>query len=130
MRDSIKILGIRIDEITLDESVEKITNWTKTIGKKTVFTPNIEFIMAAQKDKLFYTILNNSDLNVPDSSRFSWSLTQLEERSKIKKFLLWFSFPFTNFPGQKHFPVVTGVDLMERLCEKSAEQGFTIGLLG
>lgn len=130
MEDSIKVLGIRIDNITLDQSVEKILGFLKTPSKKVVFTPNIEFIMAAQNDKQFYTILNNSNLNVPDSSRFSWVKTQLEERSKLMKLLLWFSFPFSNFPGQKNFPVVTGVDLMERLCGESADQALTIGLLG
>ncbi len=130
MEDSIKVLGIRVDRITLDQSVKKILDWLKGSAKKTVFTPNVEFIMAAQKDKQFYTILNNSNLNVPDSSRFSWVKTQIDEGSKIKKFLLWFSFPFSNFPGQKSFPVVAGVDLMENLCGESAKRGFTIGLLG
>lgn len=68
-RNLIRILGIPIDNITIDELGERVENLIKESNKscKVVVSPNTEFIMCAQKDRLFYDILNNADLSTPDS---------------------------------------------------------------
>ena len=69
MRDVIKILGVPIDNITLDEAgaitKELIQSSNKTC--KMIFAPNVEFIMKAQKDREFFDILKQSSLATPDS---------------------------------------------------------------
>ena len=69
MRDTIRILGIDIDNISIDEAGEITSNLIKESNKscKMVFAPNTEFIMMAQKDKEFYDILKKADLATPDS---------------------------------------------------------------
>jgi len=68
-RDIIKILGVGIDNVTLDEAGQ----FTKTLIEqsnkscKMVVAPNTEFIMTAQKDKEFFDILNEADFATPDS---------------------------------------------------------------
>lgn len=69
MRNTVRILGIDIDNINIDEAgnltKELIEKSNKTC--KVVVAPNTEFIMMAQKDEEFYRILQNADLATPDS---------------------------------------------------------------
>lgn len=69
MREKIKILGINIDNITLDEAGDITKELIETSNKtcKMVVAPNTEFIMMAQKDEEFYKVLNKADLATPDS---------------------------------------------------------------
>lgn len=61
-----KILGVNIDNITRVKAKNTLLEFLNGNSSKIVFTPNPEFIMAAQKDAEFMEILNKSDLNVPD----------------------------------------------------------------
>lgn len=69
MRETIKILGIEIDNVTLSEAGEITENLVKNGNKscELIVAPNVEFIMAAQKDKEFFEILNSAKLATPDS---------------------------------------------------------------
>lgn len=60
-----KILGVDIDNVTMDEAVG-ITDGFFGGGVHTVFTPNPEIIMLAQKDSQFKDILNRADLLLAD----------------------------------------------------------------
>lgn len=69
MRNTVRILGVDIDNIDIDEAgqitKELVENSNKTC--KIVVAPNTEFIMMAQKDEEFFDILRNADLATPDS---------------------------------------------------------------
>lgn len=69
MRNKVRILGIDIDNIDIDEAgiltKDLIEKSNKTC--KIVVAPNTEFIMMAQKDEEFYNILRNAELATPDS---------------------------------------------------------------
>jgi len=69
MRDIIKILGVPIDNITLDEAGAITKKLIQSSNKtcKMIFAPNVEFIMKAQKDEYFFNILQKSELSTPDS---------------------------------------------------------------
>ncbi len=69
MRDKTNILGVNIDNITLEEAGEITKNLVETSGKscKLIVAPNTEFVMMAQKDKEFMDILNSAELATPDS---------------------------------------------------------------
>lgn len=69
MNDRITILGVPIDNITLEEAGEKTLELVKISNKscKMIFAPNVEFIMRAQKDEEFAKILPLSSLATPDS---------------------------------------------------------------
>lgn len=130
MKNSLKIFSTRIDLVTMDEAVEMICDWTKQKTKHYVVTPNVEFLMAARHDPEFQKILNSADLAIPDSARFGWANTMINERNPVKRILLWPTFFTKDFPGRQSLPVVTGVDLMQELCQESVRKGVTIGLLG
>jgi N-acetylglucosaminyldiphosphoundecaprenol N-acetyl-beta-D-mannosaminyltransferase len=138
-----QILGVKVDDVSMEESLKKVEDWLskkeENLSRKKYFitTPNLEIIKESQKNGDLRKTLNNADLAIPDSSRLSWLLKLSEEKSFLKRLEV---FPVGILPGglkmllsQKElmqFEVVTGVDLMERLCLLAAEKGFTIGLLG
>lgn len=127
-KESINILGVSVDKVSIDQAIELVEKWLRGSSKHYIVTPNVEFVMAAQEDEEFKKILNRADLRIPDSGRFGIVERILKEKSRLKKLLL---IPFVIFPKLiNNFPVTTGIDLMDKLCQKAADQGFTIGLLG
>ena len=111
MRDTIRILGIDIDNISIDEAGEITSNLIKESNKscKMVFAPNTEFIMMAQKDKEFYDILKKADLATPDS------VGVMMGGKKQKK-------PFKQrIPGQAYF---------RKVLEVGEKENWTFYLLG
>lgn len=127
---SVDIFGVRIDTVNGENASQIIEGWVKGSGKHIIFTPNIEFIMAAQKDAEFKKVLSCADLAIPDSSRLAWA-HQLISQKSIPKRILMAPFALAPFllPNSK-FETVTGVDLMQLICKHFSEKGFTVGLLG
>lgn len=110
-RDLITILGVNIDNISLDEAGERtkelIENSNKTC--RIVVAPNTEFIMAAQKDKEFFDILKQADLATPDS-------VGVMIGGKLQKK------PFKQrIPGQAYF---------RKVIEVGEKEGWTFYFLG
>lgn len=98
------VLGVKIDDITMAEVLERVKGWLSKSGKHYIVTPNPEFLVAAQEDLVFRNILNDADLSIPDG-------VGLKLSGKIKN-------------------TVYGTDLMEELVAVANEKGFTVGLLG
>lgn len=69
MEDKIRIFGVDIDNLTLDEIADKTKKIVNTSNKNCnlIVAPNVEFIMQAQKDKEFFDILKTAKLATPDS---------------------------------------------------------------
>ena len=69
MRNLVKILGINIDNIDIEEAGNITKNLIENSNKscEIVVAPNTEFIMMAQKDEEFYNILKDAKLATPDS---------------------------------------------------------------
>lgn len=105
------VLGIKIDDVSLDEAAEKVIGWIKrresrgvSSGKHYIVTPNPEIIMMAQKDSKLKEALNKADLAIPDGVGL-----------KLTTDIVCYT---------------PGVDLMEELINRSRDYGFTVGLLG
>lgn len=97
------VLGVKIDDVNIDQALEIVGGWLKGSGKYFIVTPNPEFIVSAQDDKDFQDVLNKADLSIPDGVGLKLA-------------------------GVKN--TVAGVDLMERLVGFCSDQAYTIGLLG
>lgn len=123
-----EILGVKIDDYNMDQALEKVLSWLKEKGKHYIVTPNPEFIVAADKDPEFKKILNNADLAIPDGSSLGFSYWLLK-RNKLIRLILW-PIMLTPLKQLMSFDRVAGIELMESLCNKAADYGFTIGLLG
>lgn len=98
------VLGVKIDDVTVDQAVVKVEKWMKGRRKHYIVTPNPEFLVAAQRDKLFRQILNKADLAIPDG-----------------RGLRLFGDIVCNTPG---------IDLVEALVKMASENGFTVAFLG
>jgi len=62
-----EILGVRVDNLTKKEIVEKIKSFLDEPKFHQICTVNAEFVLEAQKNKNFKNILSEADLNVADS---------------------------------------------------------------
>lgn len=98
------ILGVKIDDVSLDQAIKIVYGWLEKPGKHYIVTINPEFLMTAQQDNIFKEILKKADLGIPDGVGLKLSGDIV-----------------CNTPG---------IDLMESLIKLAEEKGFTIGLLG
>ena len=111
MLNRMKILGVSVDNVSLDESClrtkELIENSNKTC--KMIFAPNTEIIMCAQKDKEFFEILNKSELSTPDSIGVEMAAKRLKNPLKER------------IQGQKYF---------RKIVSEGEKLGWTFYILG
>ena len=103
--ESVHILGVRIDNVTFDEAIERALQVLK--GKKQTFftTPNPEICLRAHSDSKYRDILNKSELNTPDGTGLLKLCPTLKER-------------------------VTGSDLSKKLIQLSKKHAYSIFFLG
>lgn len=66
MRNTVEILGVKIDKITAAYALKQAQHLARTPGTSMIFTPNPEIVMAAYEDPEFRDILNSADLCTPD----------------------------------------------------------------
>lgn len=107
--NEINILGVKIMNISFDESIKFINNLILRKKPSQIATVNPEFIMLSQSDHEFKDVLNNTELNVPDGQGLILA-------SKIT--------------GQKLNNRVTGIDLVWALAELAEKRNYSIFLLG
>ncbi|MEI6040280.1 MAG: WecB/TagA/CpsF family glycosyltransferase [Candidatus Berkelbacteria bacterium] len=105
----IKILGVKIDQVTFPEALAKIQAFLMVDEVHQIATVNPEFIVAAQNDEKFKEILNQTALNVPDGVGIGCAA--------------WFL-------GKKIKERITGVDLTWEICKIAAEKGYSVFFLG
>ncbi|MDP6561364.1 MAG: WecB/TagA/CpsF family glycosyltransferase [Candidatus Peribacteraceae bacterium] len=97
----VNILGVPVDPVTQDEAVMRISQMLTEGGKRHIMTPNNEMIVAAQKDSTFKSLLQSSDLNIPDSTGLLWAAKRT---------------------GQVLPERVTGVDTVERILQSLSSE--------
>lgn len=103
------ILGIQFDDMTLDEAAQAGAELLKSDSFHYVVTPNPEFILAAETDLEFKTILNQADLVLPDGIGVVYSAKIL------------------GTPLQGRVP---GIDFASRMLDILDEMGGRLFLLG
>ena len=83
----INILGVKIDNLSKYDVVERIEHYLKSETAQYIVTPNPEFVLTAQNNPEFKQILNNADVAIPDGTGLvfaSWWLKHLNLKNKIK----------------------------------------------
>lgn len=68
MRKTVYVLGVPVDSVTMEEAVSRVTGFIAEEGVHTVYTPNAEIMMAAQRDAQLKDILKSADLLVADGA--------------------------------------------------------------
>jgi N-acetylglucosaminyldiphosphoundecaprenol N-acetyl-beta-D-mannosaminyltransferase len=105
----VEILGIKIDNLTIKETLQRVEGFLKDGQQHYIVTPNPEFLVKAQKDEEFRQILNQADLAVPDGTGLIFASRLLGRPLKGR---------------------VVGVDLMEKICQRAAQKKWLVFLLG
>ena len=68
MRKTVDILGIPVDSMTMREAVAKIGTFIEEGGMHSIYTPNAEIMMAAQRDPELKDILTKADMLTADGA--------------------------------------------------------------
>lgn len=105
----IDILGIRIDALTLQESVGRIVEYMASGTPHQIVTANPEIIMKALDDAEYRGILSQASLVTGDGSGVVWAAQTLR----------------TPLPER-----VTGIDLLNSVLPRLVEKNYGIYLLG
>jgi N-acetylglucosaminyldiphosphoundecaprenol N-acetyl-beta-D-mannosaminyltransferase len=63
---SVSILGVRVDDVTYAECLERLTGALRSRQPELVTTPNPEIVMRAARDPSYRAVLNRATLNIPD----------------------------------------------------------------
>ena len=106
---SADVLGVRVDCVTMNETLERCAHFLDTAGHHQVATLNPEFVMLAQRDARFRTLVREASLVVPDGAGIVWALRR---------------------QGITNVERVTGIDLMRELCAQAANSHMSVFLLG
>ncbi len=105
----IDILGIKVDCVSMVETIARVEAFIAQRSPHIVITPNVDHLIKARKDRAFKEIYDHADLSVPDGVPLLWAAkflgTPLRER-------------------------VNGTDLFEALCARAAEKEYRLFFLG
>jgi len=99
------ILGVKIDNITKKDALEKVKVFLNSEKQYKIFTPNPEMIVDAQKDKYFKEVLNKGDINLCDGKGI-----QIFGRGKTER--------------------IAGIDFVKDICNIASKEKKSIYLLG
>ena len=64
--EKINILGVNVDNVTMNDALLRVVDFTNDDKPHAIFTPNSEIIMVAYKDAEFCKELNEASLVIPD----------------------------------------------------------------
>lgn len=103
------ILGVRVDNITGEETLERIVQFIRDGRPRQIVTVNPEFVITAQHDRAFCEILNNADLALPDGIGLLWASRVLGKPLRER---------------------VAGSDLIYDLAALASARGYSIYFLG
>ena len=106
---SLRILGVRVDDVTMQEACDQLAALITLGGVHQVATVNPEFIMSARRDKEFFALLERTTLNVPDGVGVLWA---------------------ARWVGHTLRERVPGVDMVRQLCARGSQYKWRAFFLG
>lgn len=109
--EKLEILGVKIDKITITETLHKIEVFLSSGNTHYIVTVNPEMVVLAQKDAKFKNIINQADLAVPDGIGLVFASRWLYPKNPLKE-------------------KITGIDLMLKIISKQQNNAIKIFLLG
>lgn len=113
MKRKIDILGVKISIVNDSSVLDEIGELVADNKQIQITTPNGEHILLAQENEEFRKAINRSDLAIPDGM----SVVKALQKKLISEDI--------NLVSR-----VTGVDLVEKICEMSIGKKWRVGLLG
>ena len=109
MEQRLEILGVGIDKVTSQQALDNIADFIASGQPHQIVTANAEIIYQASKNEKMRNIINNAQMVTADGSGVVWASRQLGEPLEQR---------------------VTGIDLVNSICERSAQAKWKIYILG
>lgn len=109
MRERTEILGSKIDVVSWQQAVERITDWASRRESKYVCACNVHVVVTAKNDYRLAVAIDQADLATPDGMPIAWSIRR------------------AGFPDQAR---INGPDLMLRACIHAEQVGISVFLFG
>ncbi len=80
-----QLLGVRIDDLSLQQALNVSETWLRDRGFHHVVTPGPEFLLEATAHEAFRAILNQSDLSIPDGMgiKVGFGVSGIRHRHRI-----------------------------------------------
>lgn len=104
-----RFLNTEIDNLTMDEAIERIDLLIQNRKPAYVVTPNVDHIVKLEEDEEFREVYNEADLILTDGMPLIW-ISKLQ-RNEIKE-------------------KVSGSDLFPKVCELASKKSYSVFLLG
>lgn len=108
-RACIRILSVPVDRVTMHEALERIESFLLSGRQHLIVTADATAIVIAHGDAEFKELVCLADLVTPDGAGVAWA-------AKRRGALLT--------------ELVSGVDIVERVCAVSADKGYRVFFLG
>ncbi len=108
-RSSLHVLGVRVDDVTADETLTLIERFIAERTPHQICTINPEFVMQAQQDELFRNVLHSATLCVPDGIGLLWAARRLSHPLRER---------------------VAGSDLVGQIAARAAQLDWRLYFLG
>lgn len=105
----IKFLNTEVDNLTMDEAVQRIEQLILSKKPSYVVTPNVDHIVKLEEDEEFQNVYKEADLILTDGMPLIW---------------------ISNFKETKIKEKVSGSDLFPKVCDLAAKKGYKVFLLG
>lgn len=109
VNDRIKILGVSIDNFTMDEAVGRVDELVRAKSPAYIVTPNVDHVMKLQRDPVFRRIYEGAAAVFADGMPLLWAAKLFGSPLKEK---------------------VSGSDLFPDICALAAEKGYKVFFLG
>jgi len=103
--------------------------WSKQV--QWIATVNPEFVMNALKDRQFINLLiNKTTINVVDGVGLVWGNLVSSEQLTVNRIIKGLKIGVEILMGRHRETLITGADLMDRMCQVAEEKKRTVFFLG
>lgn len=109
LRHTAHVLGARIDSLSWDTALQRISLWASERDSRYVCICNVHSVVTAGQDLTFASVIEGADMATPDGAPVAWMLRRLGRGSQQR---------------------INGPDLMWKYCEQAARRGESIYLYG
>ena len=109
MGERLEILGVGIDKVNSQQAMVRIGEFIASGKSHQIVTANAEIIYQASKNEKMRNVINKAQMVTADGSGVVWASKQLGEPLEQR---------------------VTGIDLVNSICEQSAKDKWKIYILG
>ena len=107
--DRINLFHVGIDRVDTKSVISQIEQFILSKKSHLVVTPDTLAILRAQKDVEYYKIIQGANLVTPDGAGILWATSTLYQPLKER---------------------VTGIDIIQGICQLAAKKAYSIYLLG